>query len=97
MGFFVYDRMRTNHRPNLLRVEEQELGVFLTNVLYVDFAPRSKCDVHSIALPQLDGIVTDVNLDRSARSSTSIVTGPLDEMDIDIGALSSMGEGSGGR
>lgn len=81
----------------LLGVEEQKLAIFLANVLYIDFGPGGKGYVHTITLPQLDGVTTDVDLDCSAVRSAGIVTGPLNEMGVDISARSSMGEGSGGR
>lgn len=82
---------------NLLGVEKQELSVLLANVFNVHLGARGKCDVNAIAFSQLDGVTTDVDLDRSTSCRTSVVTGSLDEMSVDIGALGGVGEGSGRR
>jgi len=81
----------------LLRIKEQELSILLTDIFNVNLGTRGKGDVDTITLPQLDGVTPDVNLDRGTSGGTSVVAGPLDEMGVNIGALSGVREGSGRR
>jgi hypothetical protein len=96
---FTYLKYRTQTNDeglNLLSIENQELSIFLTDVLNIHLGIRSKGDVDTVTLSQPDRIAADINLDRSISSGTSVVTGTLDEVGINVGALSGVREGSGG-
>jgi len=81
-------------RSNLLGIEEQELSVLLTHIFNVHFGARDKGDVDTITLPQLDRITTNVDLGRSASGCTSVIAGPLNEVGVNVFALSGVGEGN---
>ena len=99
MRFWLISNTDPNEsqESNLLSVEEQKLSILLSHIFNVHLGARGKGYVDTITLSQLDGIVTDGDLDRSASGCTSVVTRPLDEMGIDICVLGNVGKGSGGR
>lgn len=88
--------VQIDHRLALLGVEEQEFAILLTNVLDADVDPGGESDVHTVTLPQLDGITANVDLYRGAGGGTSVVTGPLDKMGVHFSAPSGVGERGGG-
>jgi hypothetical protein len=95
--YLKYRIQTSGEGSNLLSIKKQELSIFLTDVLNVHLGTRGKGDVDTIALPQLNRVAADGNLDRSTSGGTSVVAGPLDEVGINVGALSGVREGSGGR
>jgi len=83
------------NRP--LSIKDQELSVLVTDIFNAHLATRGEGDVDTVTLPQLDKITTDVDLDRSASSGTSIVAGPLNEVCVNVSAPGSVGKGGGRR
>jgi len=71
--------------------------VLLTHVFNVYFGAGGEGDVDTVTLSQLDGVTTDVDVDRSASGRASVVARPLDDVGVDVGALGGVREGSGGR
>jgi hypothetical protein len=84
---------QVNLQKFLISVEEQKFAIFLPNVLNVDFDPRREGNIHTITLPQLNGITVNTDVDCCTGGSTGIVTGSLDEMCIDLIALGGVGDG----
>lgn len=66
--------------------------MLLTHIFNVYFGARGKGDVDTVTLSQLDGVTTDVDVDRSASGRASVVARPLDDVGVDVGALGGVRE-----